>query len=90
MKLDWYTVPAEYGGRSLPLFRRLYIEWLWRKHGAEGLDQYMERRWKRAMERNLPRLKRALEGTCAATEQCAQAFNDAARVLREADENADR
>lgn len=44
MSTEWYTVPREYGGRSFPLRQRLYIEWIWRRHGRAGLDRMIRRR----------------------------------------------
>ena len=40
---DWYTIPREYGGRTFPLWKRMMLEWLWRRHGQAGLDWYMAR-----------------------------------------------
>lgn len=54
---DWYTVPTEYGGRSLPFYRRLYFEWLWRRHGRDGLDRHLLR-----ISRRIPKLMASLDG----------------------------
>ena len=47
---DWYTVPAEYGGRTFPLYRRVFIEWLWRRYGYDGLAWYVNRMGRRALK----------------------------------------
>lgn len=45
MPADWYTVPPEYGGRTLSFRRRLFFEYLWRRHGTKGLYEYASRRF---------------------------------------------
>ncbi len=40
MPAEWYTVPPEYGGRTLSFRRRLFFEYLWRRHGTKGLYEY--------------------------------------------------
>ena len=47
---DWYTVPRAWGGRTFPLHRRMFLEWLWRRHGEAGLRWYSNRMGKRALE----------------------------------------
>jgi hypothetical protein len=46
---DWYTVPRAWGGRTFPLHRRLFLEWLWRRHGEAGLWWYSNRMSRRAL-----------------------------------------
>jgi hypothetical protein len=48
---NWYTVPADYGGRTFSFRERAYLEWTWRRHGHEGLSRLLDRRWRRFMRR---------------------------------------
>ena len=45
MPAEWYTVPPEYGGRTLSFRHRLFFEYLWRRHGSKGLYEYTTRRF---------------------------------------------
>lgn len=42
MPADWYTVPKLYGGRSLPFWRRVAIEYRYRRDGEPGLVRYVD------------------------------------------------
>ena len=79
---DWYTVPAEYGGRSLTLWRRLYIEWLWRRYGRAGLGRYLMRVSKR-MARAFGKVATAIERLGVSAESAAQGWKDANVQMRE-------
>ena len=68
MPQDWYTVPPAMGGRSLPLWRRLQVEWIWRRHGDAGMAR-LRTRCMRRLGRKAQRAGDALEQMARALEQ---------------------
>lgn len=78
----WYTVPAEYGGLSLPWRRRLYVEWLYRRHGTAGLDGYLGDRWARLSRRLAESLVPALNEATKAVGKLGVSFDELAETLR--------
>jgi len=78
---DWYTVPRWYGGRRFPLHRRMYLEWLWRRHGEAGLDRHAERRLQRLLER-FPEVVQALRRLTVETYRTGIQMERFAEVLK--------
>lgn len=75
----WYTLPPAWGGLSLPWHRRLYLEWLYRRHGEAGLWAYGRRR----LGRVLKRLELGNHRARLATDRCNAAVRELAGAMAE-------
>ena len=80
---DWYTVPHLYGGRTFPLHRRMFIEFLWRRHGQEGLDWYIDRMQSRMLE-SLKNMERVWQKVAVETTWASVQMDRLTEVMREA------
>ena len=80
MPQDWYTVPPEYGGRSLPFHRRLYYEWLWRSHGEAGLQRIVADAFDR-IARNVAKVAASFDRLGVACRDSSSVLGDVRRMI---------
>ncbi len=80
---DWYTVPAEYGGRTFSFPRRMFIEYLWRSQGHAGLVWYVNRMSRRALK-NVVKIGKVFDKLTDELGRTASAFDGFTEAMREA------
>ena len=80
---DWYTVPRAWGGRTFPLHRRMFLEWLWRRHGEAGLRWYSNRMQCRMLG-SARKIERAWWKAGAEMCRTASAFDEFTEAMRKA------
>lgn len=81
MAQQWYTVPAWFGGEGFPWHRRLYLEWLWRRHGEDGLHRYLQRLFDR-MARELVTMNSVAQDAATQIDDATFAMYQLTRTMR--------